>query len=502
MFVNGKAALLSSERERNIMGKLFKLHKMLINKEISSSELTQKHLCAIHNKNSKLNAYVRAYSRQALLDAEKADRKIASGKALDVLVGIPMSLKDNLSAKGTVCGCCSKILEGYRSAYDATAWSRVKGLGGVLLGKTNMDEFAMGCTTETSTFGLTKNPHRETFVAGGSSGGSAAAVAADLGVYSLASDTGGSVRQPAAFCGCVGFKPSYGAVSRYGLISYASSLDTVGIIAQSAEDVSLVFDRISGFDPMDSTTQPDFSPCSFKRLQDEVKGLKIAVPRELADRADGEVREAVLRAAEKFEKMGAEVELISMPLPVTALPAYYIIACAEASSNLGRYDGIRYGNSVENYDSIEQMICKTRGRLFGDEVKKRILLGTFVLSEGYYQRYYLKAQQLRQKLCVELNKVFEKFDALLTPTSPKTAFKIGEAQQDRVTSFNSDLCTAWVNLAGLPAVSLPFGKDSKGLPIGIQLVGDKFKDSLVLRLAHHFQENERDEYIKATEVEL
>jgi len=484
------------------MGQILKLHNMLLRKEISAKELTQKFLSAINSENPKLNAYVKVTEEEAFLSADIVDRNIAGEKNCDVLAGLPMTLKDNICTKGMETACCSKILEGYKPIYNATVWQRLKSKDAVLLGKTNMDEFAMGCTSETSAFGGSKNPHNIDFVAGGSSGGSACAVSANLAVYALGSDTGGSVRQPASFCGCVGLKPTYGAVSRYGLIAYASSLDTVGILAGNVEDTALVFDRISGFDPMDSTSKADFGACTYNLLGRDIKGRKIGIPQELVDRADTDVKEAVLKALKDFENMGCEVELFSMPLLITALPAYYVIACAEASSNLGRYDGVRYGKRTESYESIHHMICKTRAENFGDEVKKRIMLGTFVLSEGYYDKYYAKAQRLRGELKNQFNEVFKKYDALITPTSPKTAFKIGQVQEDKAGSFNADLCTVSANLAGLPAVSLPCGKDKKGLPVGLQIIGGEFRESLILNLASKYEEARGNMHIKDMGVRL
>ncbi len=478
------------------MGKILKLHQMLLRKEISVKELTESYIAKINNENPALNAYVRVTEEKALTTADIIDRKIAGGLTLDLLSGIPMTLKDNISTKGIETSCCSKILEGYVPVYDATTWQRLDEKGAVLLGKTNMDEFAMGCTCETSVFGASRNPHNTGFVAGGSSGGSATAVAADLALFSLGSDTGGSVRQPASFCGCVGLKPTYGAVSRYGLIAYASSLDTVGVMAQNVEDTAVVFDSISGFDPMDSTSQADYVPCTVDFLEKSIKGRKIGVPKELLEKADPEVKALLLKSLEKYENLGCFVEFFSMPNLITALPAYYIIACAEASSNLGRYDSVRFGNRAESFESIHQMICKTRGEMFGNEVKKRIMLGTFVLSDGYYDKYYAKAQRLRQCLMAEFEKVFAKYDVLITPTSPKTAFKIGQIQNDKEASFNADVCTVCANLAGLPALSLDCGKDEKGLPVGLQIIGNRFRESLILNMARQF------EIARGTESEL
>ncbi len=478
------------------MSNILTLHNKLLGKEISARELAQKYISTINNINPDLNAYISVTEDEALMSAEIIDRKIAGGEKLDILVGIPMTLKDNISTKGVYTTCCSKILDGYKPVYDATVWQRLKSKGAVHLGKTNMDEFAMGCTSETSVFGGSKNPYNLDFVAGGSSGGTASAVSANIAVYGIGSDTGGSVRQPASFCGCVGLKPTYGAVSRYGLIAYASSLDTIGVIAGNVADTAIVFDRIAGFDPMDSTSKPDFAPSAFNLLQNDIKGRKIGIPKELMNRVDKEVRGIVEKALKEFENMGCEVEFFSMPSLISALPAYYVIACAEASSNLGRYDGIRYGSVAEDFESVHHMICKTRGEKFGDEVKKRIMLGTFVLSEGYYDKYYAKAQALRNKLTAQFEKVFEKYDAIVTPTSPKTAFKLASVTEDKEGSFNADLCTVPANLAGLPAVSVPCGKCSKGLPVGLQIVGDKFRESLILNMAQKYEEARGDFKLK------
>lgn len=469
------------------MGKIIELHELLRKKEISVKELTDKYLCKIDSLNPLLNAYVNVTAQQARLAAELADCSFASANSADLLCGIPMTLKDNISTKDIKTTCCSKILEDYSPLYDATAWQRLKTAGAVLLGKTNMDEFAMGSTTETSCFGSAKNPVNTDYVAGGSSGGSAAAVAAGLAVYALGSDTGGSVRQPAGFCGCVGLKPTYGAVSRFGLVAYASSLDQIGVLSSTVEDAAIVFDRISGFDPQDSTSVSDaaFDVTGF--LNNDIKGKRLGIPQELLDKADKEVRDSVLKAAKDLEQLGAEVELFSMPLLVTALPAYYVIACAEASSNLGRYDGVRFGKREKEYESIHQMICKTRSHNFGDEVKKRILLGTFVLSEGFYSKYYAKAQSFRKLLMADFAKVFERFDALLTPTSPTTAFRSGQNKENKDTALNADLCTVSANLAGLPALSLPCGKDSKGLPIGLQLIGRRLEERVILNIANIYE---------------
>lgn len=470
------------------MSLIKKINIKLKQKEISAKELAEKYICSIKRDNPTLNAYINVTEEEAMLSADIVDRKISSGEEIDILSGIPMTLKDNISTKGMYTACCSKILEGYKPVYDATVWSRLKDKCAVMLGKTNMDEFAMGCSSETSVFGGTKNPYNNDFVAGGSSGGTACAVASGLAVFGLGSDTGGSVRQPASFCGCVGLKPTYGAISRYGLIAYASSLDTVGILAGDVEDVALVFDRISGYDPMDSTSKKDYISNTYRKLNTGIKGKKIGVPKELLEPADEEVKAAVLSAIKELEAQGCQVQFFSLQTLKKALPAYYVIACAEASSNLGRYDGVRFGYRADSFESIHNMICKTRGEKFGEEVKKRIMLGTFVLSEGYYDRYYAKAQDLRRTLTAQFDEVFDTYDALISPVSPTTAFKLGQARQDSVSAFNADLCTVPANLAGLPAVSLPCGKDSKGLPIGLQIIGKKFGEEDLLAIAYQYEE--------------
>ncbi len=469
------------------MTKIKDINKKLLNKEISAKELTELYLAQIDVLNPEINAFTLVTAEEARMVADVVDRKISGEVDIDVLAGIPMTLKDNICTKGLETNCCSQILRGFIPPYDATAWARLKEKDTVLLGKTNMDEFAMGCTTETSCFGVSRNPHNRSFVSGGSSGGSTAAVAAGIAQFALGSDTGGSVRQPASFCGCVGFKPSYGSISRYGLIAYASSLDQIGVISSSVEDAALIFDAISGFDPMDSTSKADYTGNTLAFIEKDIKGKRIGVPEEFLVRASAEVKENVIKSASVFESLGASVEYVSIPKLALALPAYYIIACAEASSNLARYDGVRYGRRESGFESIHQMICKTRSNKFGDEVKKRILLGTFVLSEGYYHKYYDKAQNLRAQLIKDFEVAFAEYDVLLTPTVPETAYEVGRVRNDRDSSFNSDLCTVPANLAGLPAISLPSGRDSRGLPTGIQLIGRKFGEAGLLNIANAFE---------------
>lgn len=462
------------------------LHELLVKKELSASELARRYLDAIEKDNPVLNAYVRVTADQALAAARRVDDKLAAGEEISVLEGIPMTLKDNLSTDGIETTCCSNILKGYVPIYDATVWKTLKEQGAVLLGKTNMDEFAMGSSCETSCFGGAHNPHNTAHVAGGSSGGVASAVGGNLAVYGLGSDTGGSIRQPASFCGLVGLKPTYGAVSRYGLIAYASSLDQIGPIATTVEDAAVVFDAISGKDEMDSTSSGARETTADK-LQDSIKGLRIGIAREYFDGIRPDVKAALEDALKVYEELGAKLIYFDMPALKYALPVYYILACAEASSNLGRYDGIRYGYRADSYNGVHEMICKTRSEGFGAEVKRRILLGTYVLSSGYYDAYYKKAQNLRGTLVRAFSKAFEACDVMLAPTVPMTAFEHGFTAIDQVETYLTDICTVPINIAGLPAVSVPCGFDSKGLPIGMQLIGSAFCEHTVLRAAWQYE---------------
>ena len=379
--------------ESSSTGIVNKIQEKLLKKEVSCLELTKKYISEI--KKSSINAYVNICEEVALTSAEKVDEKIAKGEKLLALEGIPMILKDNISTNGIETTCCSNILKGYIPIYNATVWEILKNQGAILLGKGNMDEFAMGSTCETSCFGGAKNPCNTSYVAGGSSGGVAAAVAGNIAVYGLGSDTGGSIRQPASFCGVVGLKPTYGSVSRYGLIAYASSFDQIGPIARSVEDTAIVFDSISKYDPKDSTSKENLENNTLESLRNPIKGLKIGMPNEYLEGLDKEIASTIEKTIETYKNMGVEFEYFDLPELKYALPVYYILACAEASSNLGRYDGIRYGYRTQNYENINEMICKTRAEGFGKEVKRRILLGTYVLSAGYYDAYYKKAQNLR-----------------------------------------------------------------------------------------------------------
>lgn len=468
------------------------LSQMLKNGEISSVELTKKYIDAIEKENPIYNAYVSTTFEKALDNAKAADEMIAKGEA-SLLTGIPMALKDNICSDGDLTTCCSKILEGFRPYYDATVWSKLKTQGAVMLGKTNMDEFAMGSTSETSCYGAPLNPRNVNHVTGGSSGGSAAAVCANIAPYALGSDTGGSVRQPASFCGVVGLKPTYGAVSRYGLIAYGSSLDQIGVLAQSVKDTAIVFDTISGVDANDQTSVDfDFGSIAESLENTDIKGLKIGVAKEYFDGINDELKDAIFGVIKLFEENGAEIIDISLPVLKQALPVYYIIACAEASSNLGRYDGIRYGYRTENFNDVEEMILKTRTEGFGDEVKRRIMLGTYVLSSGYYDAYYKKACLLRQNLIADFDEIFNTCDILIAPTAPNTAFPLDFKGASPVDMYLSDIATVPINITGVPAISVPVKNDSQGLPIGMQIIGKKFDEKTIMKAAYFYEKNSQD----------
>lgn len=469
------------------MGTISKIHDMLTSKQCSCTELTKSYLAEIEKANTELNAYITVTEEQAKKTAEEVDKKIAKGEEIGLLEGIPMTLKDNISTKDIETTCASKMLKGYKPIYDATVWENLKSQNAVILGKTNMDEFAMGSSCETSYFGATKNPFDTKHVAGGSSGGVASAVGANIAVYGLGSDTGGSIRQPASFCGVVGLKPTYGAVSRYGLIAYASSLDQIGPVTKSVEDASIVFDVISKYDEKDSTSK-GYNGNTFATLNNDIKGMKIGVAKEYLEGVRDDVKEAVLNAVEVYKSIGAEIVYFDLPELKFALPVYYIIACAEASSNLGRYDGIRFGYKTEHYNGTHDMVCRTRSEGFGEEVKRRILLGTYVLSAGYYDAYYKKAQNLRGTIVKAFNRAFEKCDVILAPTAPMTAFELGRAVADPVETYQTDICTVPVNIAGLPAVSVPCGFNANGMPIGMQIIGKGFGEAQILNVAYKYQQ--------------
>lgn len=473
------------------------IHDLLVSKEISCCELTKKYFSEIEK--SKLNAYVNLCKDSALELAEQIDKKISGDTGISMLEGIPMLLKDNISTNGIETTCCSNILKSYVPIYDATVWSLLKRENSVLLGKGNMDEFAMGSTCETSCFGGAKNPHNTAYVAGGSSGGVAAAVGGNIAVYGLGSDTGGSIRQPASFCGVVGLKPTYGAVSRYGVIAYASSFDQVGPITKTVEDAAIVFDVISRHDSRDSTSSRKAGEnATLPGINNSIEGVKIGIPEEYFDGVEGEIHKAIDAAINVYKSLGAQIEYFNLPELKYSLPVYYILACAEASSNLGRYDGIRYGYKAEKYRDINDMICKTRAEGFGKEVKRRIMLGTYVLSAGYYDAYYKKAQNLRGKIIEAFKTAFKRFDVILAPTAATTAFR-SEANLSSVEMYLTDIYTVPVNIAGLPAISIPCAVHSNGLPIGMQLIGDSFSEGKLLNIANLYESETEGQFLSKTD---
>jgi len=463
-------------------------HEQLKDKKISSVELTKACLERIEKVEPKLKALVSVTGELALKQAEKADQRIAKGD-IEPLTGIPVVLKDVLCTKGVKTTCSSKMLENFVPPYDATVVEKLNSCGAVTVGKANMDEFAMGSSTEHSAFFPTHNPWDLDRVPGGSSGGSAVAVAADEGIFALGSDTGGSIRQPAGFCSVVGMKPTYGRVSRYGLVAFASSLDQIGPLTKDVTDCALVMNAIAGFDDRDSTSVPEPTPDYTKCLDGDLKGLKLGVPQEYFVKGmQPEVEAALSAAIEKLEGLGAKVDRnVSLPSTPYALPVYYIIAPSEASANLARYDGVKYGFSYKDTDSMWEAMEKTRQYGFGDEVKRRIMLGTYALSAGYYDAYYLKAQKVRTLIRREFDQAFEKYDALVTPTSPTVPFKIGEKLDDPVQMYLSDVCTLPINIAGVPALSIPAGFGN-GLPIGMQIIGKPFGEETILKVAYAYEQ--------------
>jgi len=452
-------------------------------KEFSAVELTEYYLDEIEKKDKDISAFLTVVRESALSQAEETDEKIAENQDLDILSGVPCAIKDNILVDGIKCTAGSKILEKYVAPYSATVVKKLKGKGAVILGKTNLDEFAMGSSTENSAFFTTKNPNDLNRVPGGSSGGSAAAVAGDMCNFALGSDTGGSIRQPASFCGVVGLKPTYGAVSRYGLMAFASSLDQIGPLAKTIEDCKKVFSVIKGKDKMDSTSiESKEGDSDF-----EIKNLKIGVPKEYFIKGmDPEVEKAVREAIKKYEGMGGKIEEITLPHTEYALACYYIIAPSEASANLARYDGIKYGYSDLQGKSLLDVYLQSRENGFGAEVRRRIMLGTYTLSSGYYDAYYLRAQKVRTLIKRDFEKAFQKVDAIFTPVSPTPAFKIGEKIEDPLAMYLSDIFTVSVNLAGLPAVSLPVGEVS-GLPVGLQIIGKPFEEDRILSIGEIFK---------------
>lgn len=464
------------------------LHELLAAKEITAVELVESIFQRINEVDSKVHAYLTLTYDQAKAEAERVDRLIAAGEEIGRLAGIPIAIKDNISTEGIRTTCASKILEGYLPPYDAFVVDRVKQSRMIITGKTNLDEFAMGSSTENSSFFLTRNPWNPELVPGGSSGGSAAAVAAGEAILALGSDTGGSVRLPAGYCGIVGLKPTYGRVSRYGLVAYASSLDQIGPMAKDVTDCALLLQAIAGYDPQDSTSVNYPVPNYLEAMDQNIRGLKIGLAKEYLAGATGSVAGAITNAIQVFEDLGAEVLEISLPYTEYALAAYYLIASAEASSNLARYDGVRYGHrTLQPVSNVTELFLKTRSEGFGPEVKRRIMIGTYVLSSGYYEAYYLKAQKARTKICEDFQHAFQSCDLVLTPTAPAAAFKIGDKTKDPLEMYLTDICTVTANLAGIPALSIPGGWD-RGMPIGIQLLGPAFREDLLLRAAYGFEQ--------------
>lgn len=467
---------------------IHELHQKLVAKELSAVELTNAVIAHKAKTEPTVHAYLADSHEQALAVAAKVDEKIAAGEAISPLAGIPGAVKDNICIKDQQATCASRMLENFVPPYNASVVEKLTGEDYVSLGKLNMDEFAMGSSSESSAFAKTTNPWNADYVPGGSSGGAAASVAAGSAVWALGSDTGGSVRQPASYCGVVGLKPTYGNVSRYGLIAYASSLDQIGPVTRDVTDAAIVLNAISGHDHRDSTSIPGERPDYTKALVNDVKGLKIGMPKEyFGEGLNREVREALEKAAKVYEGLGAEIVEVSLPTSKYALSAYYIIALAEASSNLARYDGVSYGLRVPA-DNLVEMSTKTRSQGFGAEVQRRILLGTYVLSSGYYDAYYLKALKARRLIKNEFDAAFENVDVLLTPTAPNTAFKFGEKINDPLSMYLEDICTTPVNLAGIPGISIPAGFASNGMPIGMQLLAPAMGEEVLFRAAYTFEQ--------------
>jgi len=454
--------------------------------QFSSLDITREFLARIHEQNPSLNAFVTINDAEALAQAQAADERVARGEDAPLL-GVPIAIKDVLSTRGLRTTAGSRILENYVPTWDATSIARLRAAGAVFLGKTNLDEFAMGSSTENSGYGVTRNPWDQTRVPGGSSGGSAAAVAADLCCAALGTDTGGSVRQPASLCGVTGLKDTYGRVSRYGLIAYGSSLDTIGVLAKTAADAAIVLSVMGGRDPLDSTSVDTPIPNYGTAMNGSVEGLRIGVPREyFIEGTQADVTAAVYAGIDQLRQMGAIVKEVSLPSTGVALPVYYLIAPAEASANLARFDGVRYGLRVPGTDLIDTY-ARTRGAGFGAEVKRRIMLGTYALSAGYYDAYYIRAQKVRTLIKQEFERAFEKVDIIAAPVSPTTAFKIGEKTDDPIQMYLADVFTLPCNLAGICGISVPCGFDAAGLPIGLQLLGKAFDEATILRVADAYQ---------------
>ncbi len=464
------------------------LSSMLQDRKISAEELLQSVLTRIAEKEPQVQAYL-AMNASALEQARAIDRARAAGAALPPLAGIPIAVKDNIAVRDMPTTCASRMLENYVSPFNAHAVEKLRSAGMIIIGKTNMDEFAMGSSTETSWFHNTCNPWDPTRVPGGSSGGSAAAVAAGEAVLALGSDTGGSVRQPAAFCGVVGLKPTYGRISRWGLIAFASSLDQIGVMARTVEDAAFLYETIAGHDPKDATSLQSSLPSVREQLGGDVRGLRIGIPKEFfAEGTDAEVSAAIHDALRLLERSGAVLKPIALPETRSAVSAYYLISSAEASSNLARFDGVRYGYRTTEYASLAQMMERSRSEGFGDEVKRRIMLGTFALSAGHYDAYYRRAVAAQERILQELVDVFQEVDCIATPTAPAPAPRFGIHQDDPVKRYRADLCTVTANLAGIPAISIPCGMTAAGLPIGMQLMGAQLQEEVLLRAAYRYEQ--------------
>ena len=465
------------------------LKEKLDKKEITITEITKAYVDRINEKEPEVKAFVTTLTDTAMEEAKQIEEKVNNGEIKTEFAGIPIGIKDNMCTKGVKTTCSSKMLENFVSPYNATVVEKLNAENMIDLGKLNMDEFAMGASTEYSAFKKTCNPWNLNKVPGGSSGGSAAAVAAGLVPWALGSDTGGSIRQPASFCGVVGLKPTYGLVSRFGLVAFASSLDQIGPITKDVKDSAMLLNLIAGHDEKDTTSINVEKKDYTKALKNDVKGLKIGVPKEyFGEGINPEVKKALETAIEEYKSMGAIVEECSVPIAEYALATYYIIACAEASSNLGRFDGIRYGYRTPNFENLKDIFVNSRTEGFGEEVKRRIILGTYVLSSGYYDAYYKKAQQVRTLVKKEFDKAFEKYDVLFTPTSPTVAFDIGQRSNNPLEMYLADICTVSLNIAGLPGISIPCGVDSTGMPIGMQIIGKHFDEETILNAAYTYEQ--------------
>jgi len=470
------------------------IQKSLVSGDRSAVEITQAHLALIHKLEPQLHSFITVTEEFAIAQAEKIDNQIAAGEPLSLLSGVPIGIKDNMCTQGILTTCGSKMLQNFIPPYESTVTQKLANLGAVMVGKTNLDEFAMGGSSETSAMGGTANPWDVSRVPGGSSGGSAAAVSAGECVVAVGSDTGGSIRQPASFCGIVGIKPTYGLVSRFGLVAFASSLDQVGSFGRSVEDTAILLEAIAGYDPKDSTSIkvdiPKYSELLTPDLTQSLKGKKIGVIKEtFGEGLNSEVDDAVRKAIAHLESMGAEIQEISCPRFRYGLPTYYIIATSEASANLARYDGVKYGLRGESAENLLNMYCQTREQGFGAEVKRRIMIGTYVLSAGYYDAYYLKAQKVRTLIKQDFDRAFENVDILISPTAPTTAFKSGSKAEDPLSMYLLDLMTIPANLAGLPGLSLPCGFDAQGLPIGLQMVGNVLREDTLLQVAYAYEQS-------------